>query len=64
MDNEEIREAIEEFGLNNFNLVSSDKLKTGYSAASINEDHKLWKLCIIFALAFLGIETYLLRRWR
>ncbi|HIA35216.1 MAG TPA: hypothetical protein EYM84_10240 [Flavobacteriales bacterium] len=64
MSNEEISDAIEEFGLNNFNLVSSDNLKTGYSAASINEDQELWKLCIIFALAFLGIETYLLRRWR
>jgi len=64
LNDDELSEAIEKLGLNSFNLISASKLKSLFNSNSINDDQELWKLCIIFALIFLGAETYLLRRWR
>jgi len=54
----------EEYNLSNFTTIESQGDVFSHALTEINEGEKLWKLCIIFALAFLGIEILLLRFWK
>jgi len=61
LDNDELEAQIEGASLSNFTLLASGKSGFKGNLASIGEGTKMWKLCIIFALVFLAIETLLLR---
>lgn len=57
----ELKALIEEESLSNFTILSSGGIGFSYDLGSLGEGTKLWKLCIIFALVFLALETILLR---
>ncbi|MBL4657168.1 MAG: BatA and WFA domain-containing protein [Flavobacteriales bacterium] len=61
LDDAELKTRIDEEALTNFSILSSGGLGFSYDLGSLGEGTKLWKLCIIFALVFLAIETILLR---
>ena len=58
---EELATYIDEANLANFNILDADRDNISLKIEEMNEGKKLWKLCIIFALAFFGIEVVLLR---
>jgi len=60
-DQDELGKQIEDASLTNFTILSSGDSGFTGNLASIGEGTKLWKLCIIFALVFLALETILLR---
>ncbi|PCH94720.1 MAG: hypothetical protein COB85_05310 [Bacteroidetes bacterium] len=52
---------IEESNLANLNVLDAGPGNLAIKIEEMNEGKKLWKLCIIFALAFFAIEVVLLR---
>ncbi|MBL4578577.1 MAG: BatA and WFA domain-containing protein [Flavobacteriales bacterium] len=61
---EELKAQIEAASLSNFNTLASGGSGFSYQLSSLGEGTKMWKLCIIFALVFLAMETILLRFWK
>ncbi len=61
----EILEILKKLDLNNFSLIDT-KNQTRFiqTLKQINQGKQLWKLFIILALIFFGIEIALLRLWR
>jgi hypothetical protein len=57
----ELEIKVEQASLSNFSILSSGNSENTGNLAAFGEGTKLWKLCIIFALVFLAIETLLLR---
>jgi len=58
---EELEMKVEKASLSNFFILSSGRTENSANLSTIGDGTKLWKLCIIFALVFLAIETLLLR---
>ncbi len=61
---DELETLIDEANLSNFNILNQNTGNISLKIEEMNEGKKLWKLCIIFALAFFGIEVVLLRLLR
>ena len=57
-------ELAEKYG-SQFNILESSSL-TAYASAVSQQEHgiTLWRWCIIFALAFIGLEIFLIRAWK
>ena len=58
---EKLEELARAAGLDNFSLLEAGPRELTASLAEIDQGRKLWKLCIILALAFLATEVLLLR---
>jgi len=58
---EALEVSIDQSNLSNFNIIDAGMGNLAIKIEEMNEGKKLWKLCIIFALAFFGIEVVLLR---
>jgi len=61
---EELEELLNSASLINMSVLVESAKNFGFSLSELNEGKKLWKLCIIFALIFLGTEILLLRLWK
>lgn len=61
---DELIDLLKTSGLANFSILSTSNDNLIPALHEMNEGKRLWKLCIIFALAFLGIEVLLLRLWK
>ena len=61
---EELSQQIDSKGWSNFKVVTAESKSLTQTLAELNQGKKLWKLCIILALVFLGIEVLLLRYWK
>ena len=60
----DIEKDIEINGLNNISTLEIQSESAIKQLKEMNQGKQLWKLCIIFALAFLSIEILLLRLWK
>jgi hypothetical protein len=63
-DADMLEDLAHQFNLSTFSVIQGKGQLFAHSLSELNEGKKLWKLCIIFALAFLGIEILLLRFWK
>lgn len=61
---EEVGRQIEAGGFHNIKVMGTEEKSLTQTLSELNEGKKLWKLCVIFALAFLGMEVLLLRFWK
>jgi len=59
----ELQETFEREGFKHFEILSESQKPLEQSISELNQGIKLWKLFIILALIFLGIEAVLLRFW-
>ena len=57
----ELKEQINNHNYNNISILNIGEKKLIDSLTEPDQGKKLWKLCIILVLLFLGIETLLLR---
>lgn len=60
---EKIREMIRLYGLDQFRVLDDRGKNLSETIKDMNQGKRLWKLFIIFALAFLALEIILLRFW-
>ena len=58
---DELKEQLKNNGLFNINVLETDAKSLTASLREAEQGKKLWKLCLILALAFLAIEVLLLR---
>ena len=61
---EELGEMIRRYSLNNFEILTDKGKPLSDTIKDMNQGTLLWKLFIILALVFLGMEIILLRFWR
>ena len=64
LTSEELEEITAKPGMENFSILDTGNKNITTTLNEMNEGKKLWKLCIIFALVFLGLEVVLLRFWK
>jgi hypothetical protein len=60
----DLQSRLDEGGFDNFILIEPGHKELTSTLAEIDQGKKLWKLCIILALALLGAEVLLLRLWK
>ncbi|MDQ3046904.1 MAG: BatA and WFA domain-containing protein [Bacteroidota bacterium] len=58
---DELSQKIEQFNLFNFNVLSLSENSLTNSLSELDQGKKLWKICLVLALLFLGAEVLLLR---
>ena len=58
---EELKELISKNNFSNINILELDSMNATQSLMELEQGKKLWKVCLILALLFLGIEVLLLR---
>jgi len=61
---EVLNQQIESKGWSNFKIVTAESKSLTQTLAELNQGEKLWKLCVILALIFLGVEIALLKLWK
>jgi len=58
---DELNGQVESKGWSNFKIISTEAKSLTQTVIELNQGKKLWKLCVILALIFLGTEIALLR---
>lgn len=61
LNSDELRLELDKYNLNNINILNNSNSTLTNSLSELEEGKKLWKLCLILALLFLGLEVLLLR---
>jgi hypothetical protein len=64
IDASTLKAEIEEARLGNAQVLEESGKPVGQQLTDIKQGTRLWRLFLIFALAFLAVETLLLRFWR
>ncbi len=62
--NEQLQKQLDELGLNTFQIISPSEKSLTKVLQEINDDKKLWKLCLILTLVFLLSEILIIRLFK
>lgn len=60
----QLRRHLDEAGLNRFQIIDRDAASFKAGIVQLDRGREYWQLCLILALAFLGLEVLLLRFWK
>jgi len=60
----EISENLNKLGYSNIKIISNDNISIKQEVEILNNGKQLWKMFIVFALLFIGIEIVLIKLWK
>jgi hypothetical protein len=60
----EISNELNNLGITNYTILSNDNISIEKELKQLNYGIKLWKLFLLLALIFIGIEIVLIKLWK